>query len=135
MERILRAGLRFSCGGLTYLRIASKFCASAPSETSAHTGRRTSLRELFRVPAMCLPRNLVYAINRAHARRQPLWLPPERQHPSGSANRRPFSSKLTALFASWEREHFKRGLTPHHVSLDNSLIRAILAVVDIYASQ
>jgi len=36
----------------------------------------------------------VYAINRAHARRQPLWLPPEWQHPSGSANRRPFSSKL-----------------------------------------
>src|SRR5437879_1342162 len=65
MERILRGDLRFSCRGLTYLRIASRLSASAPSETSAHTGRRTPLRGLFRVPAMCLPKNLVYDIRAA----------------------------------------------------------------------
>src|ERR1700674_6003470 len=62
MERILRGDLRFSCGGFTYLRIASRLYLSAPSETSAQTGRRTSLRGLFCLPAMCLPRNLVYDI-------------------------------------------------------------------------
>src|SRR2546430_6960430 len=55
MERILRGDVRFSCAGFTYLRIASRLCASAPSETSAHTGRRTSLRGLFCMPAMGLP--------------------------------------------------------------------------------
>src|SRR6266849_8659732 len=63
MERILRGDLRFSCGGFTYLRIASRLYASAPSEISAHTGRRTSLRGLFCVPAMCLPNKIVYAIS------------------------------------------------------------------------
>src|SRR5437016_6077171 len=52
MERILRGDLRFSCGGFTYLRIALRLSISAPTETSAHTGRRHSLRGLFRVPAM-----------------------------------------------------------------------------------
>src|SRR5467141_1549648 len=70
MERILRGDLRFSCGGFTYLRIASRLYASAPSETSAHTGRRTSLRGLFCVPAMGLPNKIVYAIRAASARRQ-----------------------------------------------------------------
>jgi hypothetical protein len=51
--------------------------ASAPSDTSAHTGRRTSFPRLFCLPAMCLPKNLVYAIRAASARHQPLWLPPE----------------------------------------------------------
>src|ERR1700674_2371884 len=69
MERILRGDLRFSCGGFTYLRIASRLYVSAPSETSAHTGRRTSLRELFCVPAMDLPNKIVYAIRAASARR------------------------------------------------------------------
>src|SRR6266403_5737360 len=70
MERILRGDLRFSCAGFTYLRIASRLYASAPSETSAHTGRRTSLRGLFCVPAMGLPNKIVYAIRAASARRQ-----------------------------------------------------------------
>src|SRR5882757_1498714 len=62
MERIFRGSLRFSCAGFTYLRIASRLYFNAPSEISAHTGRRTSLRGLFRVLAMCLPKNLVYDI-------------------------------------------------------------------------
>src|SRR5229473_2130231 len=62
MQRTLRGVLRFSCGGLTYLRIASRLDVSAPSETSAQTGRRTSLRGLFCVPAMCLPNKIVYDI-------------------------------------------------------------------------
>src|SRR6266481_6154689 len=62
MERIFRGALRFSCTGLTYLRIASKLYFNAPSETSAHTGRRTSLRGLFCVPAIFLPKNSVYDI-------------------------------------------------------------------------
>src|SRR5437016_8312144 len=69
MERILRGALRFSCGGFTYLRIASRLCVNAASETSAHTGRRTSLRGLFCVPAMGLPNKIVYAIPTASARR------------------------------------------------------------------
>src|SRR5580692_8403824 len=67
MERILRGVLRFSSGGLTYFRIDWKLCVSAPSETSAHTGRLTSLRGLFCVPAMCLPKKIVYAIQTASA--------------------------------------------------------------------
>src|SRR6266567_2716115 len=70
MQRILRGDLRFSCGGFTYLRIASRLCASAPSETSAHTGRRTSLREFLCVPGMCLPNKIVYDIRVVPARRQ-----------------------------------------------------------------
>src|SRR5216684_3406426 len=62
MQRTLRGVLRFSCGGFTYLRIASRLDVSAPSEISAHTGRRTSLRGLFCVPAMCLPNKIVYDI-------------------------------------------------------------------------
>src|SRR5216684_3182166 len=62
MHRILRAGLRFSSAGFTYLLIASRLYVSSPSETSAHTGRRTSLPRLFCLPAMALPKNLVYAI-------------------------------------------------------------------------
>src|SRR6267143_6093270 len=81
MERILRGDLRFSCAGFTYLRIASRLYASAPSETSAHTGRRTSLRGLFCVPAMGLPNKIVYAIRAASARCQPHSLPRERQPP------------------------------------------------------
>src|SRR6266571_6938192 len=81
MERILRGDLRFSCTGFTYLRIASRLYASAPSETSAHTGRRTSLRGLFCVPAMGLPNKIVYAIRAASARCQPHSLPRERQPP------------------------------------------------------
>src|SRR6266851_1563007 len=79
MERILRGDLRFSCGGFTYLRIASRLCASAPSETSAHTGRRTSLREFLCVPGMCLPNKIVSDIRVAPARRKPICLPRERQ--------------------------------------------------------
>src|SRR6266550_1827827 len=79
MERILRGDLRFSCTGFTYLRIASRLYASASSETSAHTGRRTSLRGLFCVPAMGLPNKIVYAIRAASARCQPHSLPRERQ--------------------------------------------------------
>src|SRR5260370_6968244 len=70
MQRILRGDLRFSCGGFTYLRIASRLCASAPSETSAHTGRRTSLRELFCVPALGFPNNLLSIIDVASAHRE-----------------------------------------------------------------
>src|SRR5260370_15201222 len=70
MERILRGVLRFSWGGFTYLRIASRLYASAPSETSAQTGRRTSLPRLFCLLAMCLPKNLVYAIRGSSARSQ-----------------------------------------------------------------
>src|SRR6266699_6978164 len=81
MERILRGDLRFSCTGFTYLRIASRLYASAPSETSAHTGRRTSLRGLFCVLAMGLPNKIVYAIRAASARCQPHSLPRERQPP------------------------------------------------------
>src|SRR6267143_6639186 len=62
MERIFRGALRFSCTGFTYLRIASRLYFNAPSETSAHTGRRTSLRGLFCVPAIFLPKNSVYDI-------------------------------------------------------------------------
>src|SRR5580704_1504588 len=62
MQRIFRGVLRFSSGGFTNLRIARKFSASAPSSTSAQTGRLTSLWGLFSVPAMTLPKNLVYAI-------------------------------------------------------------------------
>src|SRR5260370_15946711 len=81
MERILRGVLRFSSAGFTYLRIASRLCVSAPSETSAHTGRRTSLRELFCVLAICLPNKIVYDIRAALARRHPHSPPPESQHP------------------------------------------------------
>src|SRR5580704_1754813 len=62
MQRTLRGVLRFSPVGFTNLRIAWKFSASAPSETSAQTGRLTSLRELFCVLAIALPKNSVYAI-------------------------------------------------------------------------
>src|SRR5260370_16678324 len=85
MERILRGDLRFSCAGFTYSRIASRLCVSAPSETSAHTGRRTSLRGLFCVPAMGLPDKLVYDIRAASARRQPHILPLSCQYPLVSA--------------------------------------------------
>src|ERR1700682_291585 len=81
MERILRGDLRFSCAGFTYSRIASRLWVSAPSETSAHTGRRTSLRGLFWVPAMGLPDKLFSAIRAPSAGRQPICLPRERQHP------------------------------------------------------
>src|SRR5258708_1349459 len=84
MERILRGVLRFSCGGFTYLRIASRLYASAPSDTSAHTGRRDSLSRLFCLPAICLPKNLVYAIHPVSARCHPLCFPPERPHPLAS---------------------------------------------------
>src|SRR5271157_2185095 len=62
MQRIFRGVLRFSSGGFTNLRIVRKFSVSAPRETSAQIGRLTSLRELFFVPAMSLPKNSVYAI-------------------------------------------------------------------------
>src|SRR5208282_1766275 len=62
MQRIFRGVLRFSCGGFTNLRIARKFSASAPRSTSAQTGRLASLRGLFCVRAMTLPKKLVYAI-------------------------------------------------------------------------
>src|SRR6267142_3958036 len=42
--------------------MAWRFCARADSETSAHTGRLTSLRGLFCVRAMYLPNKLVYDI-------------------------------------------------------------------------
>src|SRR2546423_783508 len=70
MERILRGDLRFSCGGFTYLRIASRLYIKAERETSAHTGRRTSLGGLFCVPAMGLPNKIVYAIQASSTRRQ-----------------------------------------------------------------
>src|SRR5216684_2988394 len=68
MERILRGVLRFSPGGFTYLRMASRLCASALRETSAQTGRlasfwptfRASLRGLFCLLGMCLPKMSVY---------------------------------------------------------------------------
>src|SRR6266436_3604775 len=62
MQRIFRGVLRFSSGGFTNLRIARRLSASAPSETSAQTGRLTSLPELFFTLAMALPKNPVYAI-------------------------------------------------------------------------
>src|SRR5271154_2215076 len=62
MQRIFRGALRFSSGGFTNLRMARKFSASAPRETSAQIGRLASLWGLFFVPAMGLPKNLVYAI-------------------------------------------------------------------------
>src|SRR5579863_1329801 len=64
MQRILRGDLRFSSAGFTNLRIVRKFSASAPRSTSAQTGRLASLRGLFCVRAMALPKNLVYAILR-----------------------------------------------------------------------
>src|SRR5271167_1234794 len=67
MQRIFRGVLRFSSGGFTNLRIARKFSASAPRETSAQTGRLASLWGLFCVPAMTLPRKLVYAIQTPRA--------------------------------------------------------------------
>src|SRR5487761_517972 len=69
MHRIFRGVLRFSSGGFTNLRIARKLSASAPRETSAQIGRLASLRELFCVPAMVLPKNLVYAIRLRRAGR------------------------------------------------------------------
>src|SRR5213078_1156583 len=70
MERILRGDLRFSCGGFTYLRIAWRLYIKAERETSAHTGRRTSLGGLFCVPAMGLPIKIVYAIQASSTCRQ-----------------------------------------------------------------
>src|SRR5208282_4871871 len=62
MERIFRGVLRFSSGGFTNLRIARRLSVSAESEISAQIGRLFKLWGLFCVPAMGLPRNLVYAI-------------------------------------------------------------------------
>src|SRR6266853_4127136 len=70
MERILRRDLRFSRAGFTYLRIASRLYIKAERETSAHTGRRTSWRGLFCVPAMGLPNKIVYAIRASSICRQ-----------------------------------------------------------------
>src|SRR5580693_992354 len=67
MERIFRGVLRFSSGGFTNLRIARKFSASALRSTSAHTGRLASLRGLFCLLDMALPKKLVYAIRRLRA--------------------------------------------------------------------
>src|SRR2546422_11708361 len=47
--------------------MAWRFCAKAESETSAHTGRLTSLRGLFCVRAMDLPNELVYDIQSPQA--------------------------------------------------------------------
>src|SRR2546421_6909007 len=89
MERILRGDLRFSCTGFTYLRIASRLYASAPSETSAHTGRRTSLRGLFCVPAMGLPNKIVYAFARPRPAANPTACR-VKDNPSSTATQRPF---------------------------------------------
>src|SRR5260370_42154820 len=62
MQRIFRGVMRFSSGGFTNLRIARRLAAGAPSETSAQTGRLTSLPELFFTLAMALPKNPVHAI-------------------------------------------------------------------------
>src|SRR5580692_9640466 len=79
MQRIFRGVLRFSSGGFTNLRIARKFSASAPREISAQTGRLTSLRELVCVPAMALPKILVYAIRPSRADRH--WVCRENDNP------------------------------------------------------
>src|SRR5712664_3847710 len=47
--------------------MAWRFCARAESETSAHTGRLTSLQGLFCVRAMDLPNKLVYDIQSPQA--------------------------------------------------------------------
>src|SRR6266568_4083504 len=64
MDRILRGVLRFSAAGFTYLPMASRLCARAARETSAQTGRRASLwaslRGLFCLLGMCLPKMSVY---------------------------------------------------------------------------
>src|SRR5713226_9506009 len=54
MDRILRGVLRFSFGGFTYFRIASRLYVRAPSETSAQTGLLTSFWGLFCLLGMCL---------------------------------------------------------------------------------
>src|SRR5690242_249976 len=82
MDRILRGVLRFSSGGFTYLRIASRLWARALRETSAQTGRlaslwasfRALLRGLFCVLGMCLPKTLILR-QRTRAGRRPLWYP------------------------------------------------------------
>src|SRR5271155_1910395 len=62
MQRFFGGALRFSSGGFTNLRIDRKFSANALRPTSAHKGRLASLRDLFCVRAMTLPKKLVYAI-------------------------------------------------------------------------
>src|SRR5712692_3181472 len=62
MDRILRGVLRFSFGGFTYFRIASRLYVRAPSETSAQTGLLTSFWGLFCLLGMCLPKMPVYDI-------------------------------------------------------------------------
>src|SRR5215470_18126270 len=82
MDRILRGVLRCSLAGLTNFLMASRLYASAPSETSAQTGRLASLqaifgaslRGLFCLLGMCLPKTSILR-QRSRASRRPLWYP------------------------------------------------------------
>src|SRR6266567_6824922 len=85
IERILRGVLRFSSGGFTYFRMAWRLYVKAERETSAQTGRLTSLWGLlcidrfavmlpfdrfavmFPVVAMSSPKKIVYDIHDARA--------------------------------------------------------------------
>src|SRR5579859_5715915 len=62
MHNTFRGVARFSPGGLTYARIAFRLNCSAPSETSAQTGRRSksvffSCLVFMRIPAHLILRH------------------------------------------------------------------------------
>src|SRR6266567_4641716 len=143
IERILRGVLRFSSGGFTYFRMAWRLYVKAERETSAQTGRLTSLWGLIcidrfavilpfdrfavmlPVVAMGLPERKYSVRHSCWAYRRPHWLPPERQHPpalqaEGLSDPQPPSKAQRLVLVTTSLLYFLTGSVPAPPALSPS---------------